>query len=386
MKLIRITTVPISLKLLLQNQIRFMKQNGFEVTMISADGKERNEAIQQEDVPHVIIPFTRQITPLQDLICLWKLYQFFKKEKPQIVHTHTPKAGLLGMMAAKFTGVPIRLHTVAGMPLLSTIGIKRKILEWCEIVTYKCANEIYPNAESLKKFIVENNFCELSKIKILGKGSSNGINLQRFSKNNLSEKRLTEIKTAIDFNENNFYLIAVGRIVKDKGIVELINAFNVLQKTNSNLKLLLLGDFEDELDPLPIDTKNEIENHKAIIKINWTNEVEYYFALANLMIHASHREGFPNVLLQAGAMNCPIICSNIPGNIDIIEHEKTGLLFEQKNENDLMEKIEFAIANLKKMKGMSDNLNIEIKKFYNVEFIHQEILRTYQRLIAAHNL
>ena len=152
------------------------------------------------------------------------------------------------------------------------------------------------------------------------------------------------------------------------------------------MKLLLLGDFEDELDPLPIDTKNEIENHKAIIKINWTNEVEYYFALANLMIHASHREGFPNVLLQAGAMNCPIICSNIPGNIDIIEHEKTGLLFEQKNENDLMEKIEFAIANLKKMKGMSDNLNIEIKKFYNVEFIHQEILRTYQRLIAAHNL
>ena len=124
MKLIRITTVPISLKFLLQNQMRFMHQNGLDVIMISADGKQRNEVIRQENVPHFIVPMTRQITPLQDLICLWKLYQFLKKEKPEIVHSHTPKAGLLSMMAARFACVPIRLHTVAGMPLMAASGIK----------------------------------------------------------------------------------------------------------------------------------------------------------------------------------------------------------------------------------------------------------------------
>ena len=193
-KLFRITTVPISLKTLLKGQYRFMSDNGFEVVGVSSFGKELGEVSEDEGIRTVAIEMSRQITPLQDLKSLWKMWNFLRKEKPEIVHTHTPKAGTIGMLAAKLAGVPHRLHTVAGLPLMEAKGNKRKILNFVEKITYACATKVYPNSKGLYHIILENNFTTKNKLKVIANGSSNGINTEYFSPESISDQEKQEIQ------------------------------------------------------------------------------------------------------------------------------------------------------------------------------------------------
>jgi glycosyltransferase involved in cell wall biosynthesis len=381
-KLIRVTTVPMALKHLLAGQMRYMKENGFDVIMVSADGKERDDVINNEGCPHIIIAMTRKITPFADLRSLWQLYKFFKKEKPDIVHSHTPKAGLLSMLAAKFAGIKIRVHTIAGLRFMTSTGFTRKVLVAMEKLTASSATHVWPNSFSLLKYIRENKLVNESKLQVIGKGSSNGIDLSRYSTDKLNTDRLEEIKKELKYSNENIYLLSVGRIVNDKGINELLNAFSELYTTNNRLRLILLGSFEEELDPIPEASKKILKEHPGIIHINWSNEVEYYMDLSALLVHPSYREGFPNVLLQAGAMNCPVVCSIIEGNIDIVDHEKTGLLFKVKNEEDLKEKLTFAINNPELMKQYDTALRQKVETCFDQQIVHQAIRNKYQELLS----
>lgn len=381
-KIIRITTSPLALKYLLPGQMQFMQKNGFEVIMISADGKERDEIIKNEGCPHIVVPMTRQITPWQDLKCLWQLIKIFRKEKPKIVHTHTPKAGLLGMLAAYICSVKVRIHTVAGLPLMVEKGFKFRLLTLIEKITYAAANRVWPNSTSLKNYIIEKRFTKKSKLGVILMGSSNGINLNRYSKQSLDNNIIEEIKKSFFYSEKNKYLLFVGRMVADKGITELVDAFSILQKNKNWLKLILVGPFEKELDPLPSNTLKQIESNPAIFHINWTDYVEYYMALAHYFVFPSHREGFPNVLLQAGAMELPIICSSIPGNIDIVVNNETGITFEKQNSKDLMNAIFSAIKKPLESQKMANNLKKFIYANYDQEVIWRELLNKYNELIV----
>lgn len=370
-----------ALKYLLAGQMKFMKKNGFDVTMISADGKERSGLSASEECPHIIVPLTRQITPWKDIKCLWQLVKIIKKEKPDIVHTHTPKAGLLGMLAAYFCSVKIRIHTVAGLPLMVEKGLKYQLLKLVEKVTYGAATHVWPNSNSLRKYIIENKFTNLAKTEVVLKGSSNGINLNRFNKTFLDPGLLEEVKKTIHYSPDTIYLLFVGRMVADKGITELVNAFSVLQKHQKNLKLLLIGPSEIELDPLPATTTQQIQSNTSIQHINWTDHTEYYMSLAHYFVFPSHREGFPNVLLQAGAMELPIICSYIPGNIDLITNNETGLTFKKQNEEDLINTISRAIENPLDSKKMAISLQKLISTYFNQEIIWEALLNKYNELI-----
>lgn len=376
-KLIRITTVPMALRYLLPGQMKFMQEKGFDVLMISADGKELEEVIENEKCPHLIVPMTRKITPIQDLKCLFQLIKIFRREKPDIVHSHTPKAGLLGMIAAKICGVKIRVHTVAGLPMMVEKGLKFELLKWIEKITYACANHVWPNSESLLHYINKNKLSKPQKLNIIAKGSTNGINTEKFSSEKIDQQKLTVIKEQIRYSNNNSYLLCMGRLVKDKGIVELVNVFTSLQSITPSLKLILVGDFEESLDPLPEETINVIKNNSSIIHIKWTNDVEYYMHLADTFIFPSHREGFPNVLLQAGAMHLPIICSRIAGNIDIVKNNETGLLFDQGNEQEMKSLIMQAVKQKEKMKIMACRLKEIIYSEYQRNYIWDKILQQY---------
>ena len=380
-KLIRITTVPMALRYLLPGQMHFMANNGFDVVMISADGKELAEVIAKEQCRHIIVPMTRKITPLQDLKCLLRLIKIFRKEKPDIVHTHTPKAGLLGMMAAKFCGVKVRIHTVAGLPLMVEKGFKHQLLKFIEKLTYACAVQVWPNSNSLMQFIIKNKLCKTAKLSIIAKGSTNGIQLNRFNKENLQPEIIDEIKTQINYSANNIYLLCIGRLVVDKGIAELVHVFTRLQKANDNLVLILVGEYETTLDPLPSETLHEIEINPSIIHINWTTQVEYYMKLADLFVFPSHREGFPNVLLQAGAMGLPVICSHITGNIDIVTNNETGLIFDSGNEQQMLKLLQYALLHPQHMQNMAKKLQQEIKENYPRENIWQNMLEAYKSLV-----
>ncbi|HQW84443.1 MAG TPA: glycosyltransferase family 4 protein [Ferruginibacter sp.] len=380
-KLIRITTVPMALRYLLHGQMSFMANQGFDVVMISADGKELAEVIEMEKCRHMIVPMTRKITPWQDLKCLWKLIKIFKKEKPDIVHTHTPKAGLLGMVAARICAVKCRIHTVAGLPMMVEKGNKYRLLKFIEKVTYAAASQVWPNSQSLMQFILNNKLCLPGKIKVIGNGSTNGVNTNRFSRNKLDVKILDNIIEEINHSTENKYLLCIGRLVVDKGIIELVNVFTQLQKDNENLILILAGEYETELDPLPKATLQEIKINPSIIHINWTNYVEYYMYLSDIFIFPSHREGFPNVLLQAGAMQLPVICSRIAGNIDIVTDKMTGLIFDCGNEQQLLQQVEYAIEKPLQVQRMAMQLQTEIKENYQQEVIWQNILCAYKKLV-----
>lgn len=380
-KLIRITTVPISLKLLLSGQMKFMGEKGMEVLMVSSDGREVAQVLKNEGVRHEVIPFTRQITPIQDMKCLWQLYQLFKREQPDIVHTHTPKAGILGMLAAKLAGVKVRIHTLAGIPYMVAEGGKKGLLEKVEKYTYQYATEVWPNSFGLKKFVLKENLCQEEKLHIIGKGSSNGVDLEKFNRNALKENHLVAATMRILPGENDFVILSVGRLVKDKGIEELVSAFTN-SKIENKSKLVLLGSFEQDLNPLSPETIQTISDHPGIVQIDWSDHVAHYMALADVLVHPSHREGFPNVLLEAGAMQLPVICSGIIGNTDIISQQKTGLIFPVKDAAVLKEALEFAFVKRDKMAQMAMSLYQEVTLNYSRPIIHQEIYDRYSQLLG----
>lgn len=370
----------------LKGQCSYMHENGFYVIMASADGRELATLLKNEICPHVVVPMTRSITPFGDLICLYKLVRLFAREKPEIVHSETPKAGLLGMLAAKIARVPIRIHTVAGMPLMVASGAKLKLLKFIERLTYSCSTNVWPNSESLKSFILQNNFTKSEKLEVIGKGSSNGIDLAKFNKTLLRNNAVEEIKKNIAYDKNCTYLLFVGRIVKDKGITELVNCFNRLLQKNPSLRLVLVGQFEKQLDPLAPATEKEITHNNSIIHIYWSGRVEYYMALADYFVFPSYREGFPNVLLEAGAMKLPIICSNIGGNIDIVTHQDTGLIYDTYNEADMQEKMELALNHKDEMAKMSEKLYEKVTTEYKRETFWAQMNQQYKKLIKENNI
>ncbi|ERM83922.1 capsular polysaccharide biosynthesis protein CapM [Rhodonellum psychrophilum GCM71 = DSM 17998] len=380
-KLIRVTTVPLSLKLLLAGQMKFMKESGFDVLMVSADGREVNEVVKREGCPHQVIPFTRKITIFQDIYCLWLLYWLFKKEKPDIVHSHTPKAGLLSMIAAKFAGVKIRVHTVAGMPYMVADKQRKKILIAMEKLTFHWATEVWSNSQSLMKFILEEKLLDSQKIKVIGEGSSNGVDLEKFNRGALAENHLIAATMRIMPGENDFIILAVGRLVRDKGIEQLVTAFLDSKIVNQS-KLVLLGSFEQQLNPLDEEIVRKIQDHPRIVHVEWTDHVAHYMALSDVLVHASHREGFPNVLLEAAAMQLPVICSDIIGNIDVVTQRETGLIFPAKNVEILKEALEFSFVKRDDLQVLADNLYLEVTHKYSRPRIHQLILENYQRLNA----
>jgi glycosyltransferase involved in cell wall biosynthesis len=371
-----------ALKYLLPGQMKYMRENGFDVIMVSADGKERADVIRNEGCPHVIIPMTRKITPIADMVSLWKLYRFIKKEKPAIIHSHTPKAGLLAMLAGKMAGTRIRIHTVAGLRFATASGMSRKILIQMEKLTASAATHVWPNSNSILRYIKEHRLANPQKLEVIGYGSSNGINLERYAPASLEAARIEETKDLLRYDSKLVYLLCVGRIVKDKGMDELLTVFSSVYNERPDLRLVLVGGYEDDLDPISDEARKILKEHPGIIHINWSDHVEYFMHLATMLIHPSYREGFPNVLLQAGALNCPVICSRIDGNIDIVDEGETGLIFEVRDTRSLEEKLRFALANPAKLREYASNLLKKIELRFDQRFVHESLKNKYLGLLS----
>ncbi|WP_136668960.1 glycosyltransferase family 4 protein [Flavobacterium sp. H122] len=378
-KLVRITTVPISLEKLLTDQLNFMS-NYYDVIAVSSEKDKLEEYAGKEGVIGYNIEMTRKITPFKDLIAIFKLFFFLKREKPFIVHSHTPKAGLVGMIASKLAGVPNRWHTVAGLPLLETTGIKRKILDIVEKITCQCATKVLPNSLGLKKIMIENQYCKAEKLSIIGQGSSNGIDTSFFDPDLFNDLQKDILRNELRIKKSDFVFIFVGRLVSDKGINELIKAFVLLSNKEKNVKLLLVGDFENDLDPLLPETLKVLLNHDSIIHTGFQNDVRPFFSISNVLVFPSYREGFPNVVLQAGAMKVPSIVSNINGCNEIIKQGLNGLIVPVKDEKSLLENMEFIYKNEDIYRGFVNKSRVEIQLKYERKVIFEALLKEYQSL------
>lgn len=379
-KILRITTVPISLKILLKGQHRYMTQNGLEVIGVASTGKELNEVQDAEGIRVVALNMTRTIAPFKDLVSLWHMYQLCKKEKPTIVHSHTPKAGIIAMLGAKLAGVPIRLHTVAGLPLMETTGLKRKLLNGVEKFTYLFATKVYPNSKGLYDFILANQFTTENKLKIIANGSSNGIDTSHFSPEIITQDECTNLKGKLGILPEDFVFIFVGRLVGDKGINELVLAFTQLKVPNS--KLLLVGPLETELDPLNPETLKEIESNPNIISVGFQSDVRLYFAISDCLVFPSYREGFPNVVMQAGAMGLPCIVSDINGCNEIIIEGENGVIIPVKNAKAIKVAMFKMCNDVHWCQKLKQNSRTFIQQRYEQKVVWKELLEEYNILIS----
>ena len=378
-KLVRVTTVPISLDKLLHGQLRFMSTY-YEVIALSSDKEYLSRVGDREGVRTFPLAMSRKITPIADLLAIIKLFFFLRKEKPLIVHSHTPKAGLVTMIAANLARVPIRLHTVAGLPLMETNGIKRVILNLVEKLTYACATKIYPNSNGLKDIIVQEKFCASSKLKVLGNGSSNGIDIGYFDPELFTESQNLDLRQSLTIGTSDFVFIFVGRLVSDKGINEMVAAFENHQILHPQSKLLLVGDYEPDLDPLAPKTLEAIQNNKGILTTGFQADVRPYFALANALVFPSYREGFPNVVMQAGAMGLPCIVTNINGCNEIINEGINGVIVSVKNTAGLLLSMNEFVENSQLFYQLQTNSRSMIATRYNQQVIWEAIKNEYDQL------
>ncbi|MDO5104875.1 glycosyltransferase family 4 protein [Capnocytophaga sp.] len=380
-KLFRTSTVPVSLDVLLKGQLKFLNQH-FNVTAISGNGIGLDNVKNREGVKTHPITMQRHISPIKDFVSLIKLFLYFKKEKPLIVHSITPKAGLLTMLAGKLAGVPIRIHTFTGLIFPTKTGIMQKILIQMDRLLCWAATQIFPEGQGVKNDLVNHKITS-KPLKIIANGNVNGIDLDFFNPNKISPEQQIKLKQELNIQPDDFVFIFIGRLVGDKGINELIQAF--IELNNPNTKLLLVGPQERELDPLQPHTIKNIENHKNIISVGFQKDVRPYLAISHCLAFPSYREGFPNVVMQAGAMGLPSIVSNINGSNEIIIEGQNGTIIPVKNVEELKNKMNLFINDATYFEKLKLNCRRMIAERYEQSVVWQALLEEYNKQIASYN-
>lgn len=374
-RIIRSSTVPTSINTFCRGLLRDLQENeGYEVVAVSSSGEALDEIAQREGVKVYAVDMERHISPLKDLKSLWKMIRLFRKIKPDFVHSITPKAGLLCMMAAKVCGVPVRLHNFTGLVFPTATGLKQKILILTDRLTCACATHILPEGEGVKADLV--NFKITRKpLKVLGHGNIRGIDTSHF------DPELPEvIEKAEKIKDSRFTFLFVGRITRDKGINELVSAFSRLHGEMPDTRLILVGRYESTLDPLLPETVREIEENDAIEFVGMQSDVRPWMLASDALVFPSYREGFPNVVIEAGAMGLPSVVTDINGSREIIIDGENGVIIPPKNPEALFWQMKRFASDPDLAKRLGENARPLIKSRYEQDFV-RNCLKTYYREI-----
>ncbi|WP_229130337.1 glycosyltransferase family 4 protein [Ancylomarina sp. 16SWW S1-10-2] len=378
-KIFRIAAVPVTLSGFLKGQLRFLNKY-FDIYAVASPGSAHSDIHKGEGVGSFEINIERRINMRKDLISLFKLYHLFRREKPDIIHSMTPKAGLLSMTAGFFARVPIRIHTFTGLIFPSEYGFMCFLLKTMDCLTCLFATKIIPEGQGVKNDLI-NNWITRKPLEVIGNGNVNGIDTKYFSKCEISEDKQLALCSKLDVNKNHIVYIFVGRIVGDKGINELVAAFSRLYEFDDLARLLLVGPFEKELDPLLPLTEEKIINHPGIIWVGYQEDVRPFFAISDVFILPSYREGFPNAVMQAGAMDLPCIVTNINGSNEIIEDGHNGIIIPPKDVEALYAAMKDLFVNKEKRKMLTLTARQNIIDRYERQFVWDELLKEYESLL-----
>lgn len=367
-----VTTVPSSL-FFFSGQIQIL-QREFDVELVSSPGKSLNEISETEKVKAHEINMKREIALFSDALSCLKLIMLFLKRKPKIVHGNTPKGGLLSMFAARIAFVPKRIYCVHGLRYEGDTGLKRKILILMEKMSCNLATHVFAVSYGVKETLKKDGIYK-KDVHVIWNGSINGINAEHFSSD-----KVDDIKHIHGIRETDFVFGFVGRIVKDKGINELIEAFYAINNTHSHTKLLLVGGFEDSLDPISDFSKEQIENNPHIIYVGLQKDVRPFLKAMDVFTFPSYREGFGISIMEAASMGVPAISSNISGCNEIINDGVNGKLIPPKSATHLKEAMELFINNPILKENMSAVTRDMIIDKYEQKKLWEKISVTYTNL------
>jgi len=378
-KFLFVVTVPNSL-IFYKGQIRFLFKK-FDVEVTSSSGKNLEKVCKTEKVKGHVIEMKREISIFNDIISLIDLIAIIKRIKPKVVHGSTPKAGLLSMTAAWFNRVSTRIYYIHGLRYEGEKDLKRKLLVKMEQLSCFFATDIFVVSNGVKLQLIKDRITK-KKINIIRNGSVNGIDANYFNARNPEVK---DVRNDYKIFKNDFVFGFVGRLVKDKGINELVLAFKKINSIHKNTKLVLVGKFEDELDPLNIEIKNEILNNKNIIFSGFQNDIRPFLKIMKVFVFPSYREGFGVSLMEAAAMGVPSIASNITGCNEIIKHNYNGLLIEPKS----MIEIERAMSRLLASPSLLDKMGKISRQFvidkYEQSVLWKDTLEAYSDIVNKNN-
>lgn len=315
------------------------------------------------------------MSPLKDLKSLWQLIKVFRKERPYMVHSMTPKAGLLCMMAAWLTRVPRRVHTFTGLVWPTATGIGRRILMFTDWLTCAFATHIIPEGEGVKHDLLQ--YITKKPMKVLGYGNVRGVDMERFSKR-------VEVMTEAEKirKEDKFTFLFVGRIARDKGIEELVAAFHRLQLEYTNVRLVLVGWNENAIDPVKSETLELIETLPSIEYLGekFGDELLGCYAASDCYVFPSYREGFPNTVMEAGAMELPCIVTDINGSREIIVHDENGVIIPAKDEDALYEALKVMLLDADKRNCYIANARKMIEDRFEQGFVKRCLLEFYEEI------
>ncbi len=360
-----------------------MRARGIETVGLSSPGMLLTGFARNEQVPVYAVDMPRRITPMRDLVTVFKLCRVVREIKPIIVHAYTPKGGLLGIVSARLMRVPVPIYHVLGLPFMTATGPKRRILRWTEKTACRLASQVFCVSHSVRDILITEGLCPANKVKVLANGSINGVDSsKRFNPARLEPEVRPTTRERYQIPDSAIVIGFLGRIVRDKGLVELAQAWQILKARNHHLHLLLVGHFEPQ-DPLPGNVEQLLRSDPAIHLTGYVDEIVDLYHAMDLLVLPTYREGFPVVPLEAAAMSLPVIATQIPGCIEAVEDGVTGILVPPHDASALAEAIQTYINDPELRIRHGQSGRERMVRDFQPELIWEATYQEYQRVLRA---
>jgi glycosyltransferase involved in cell wall biosynthesis len=381
--LVHVTTVPSTVLAFLHGQIEFMQSRSFDVTVVSSPGPELDEVAKRFNVPVHGVPMARRPSPLRDFTALIRLSRLFLRIRPDIVHASTPKAGALGMAAAGLAGVPVRIYTVRGLMHEIGSGPLKYVLRALERLTCRLADRVVVVSRSAAELLRKEGLCPDPKITVIGHGSSNGVDARdRFNPALTERDAVVRIRRDLGIPDDVLVLGFVGRLVRAKGICELLQAWQLLREHRPEARLVIIGPSE-HADGMPPELREDLESDPGVYLVGEVpnDRMPYYYANMDVVVLPSHREGLPNVPLEAAAMGVPVVTTNVTGCTDAVEDGVTGSIVPLGDVHALAEAILRYLndSELRRQHGAAARERVSLH--FRPETIWQGLYEEYERLL-----
>jgi glycosyltransferase involved in cell wall biosynthesis len=376
MKVVYITTVAESLRFL-RGHVRFLRSRGVDVTLVSSPSPLLESIANELGASAHGVRMERRITPLRDLIAIWQLIRCFRRLRPDVVHVHTPKAGLLGLVAASLSGVPVRLYHIHGLPLLTARRIKRRVLSLCDSIACRLAHQVFCVSYSIKSVVHQERICSSAKTQVLVNGTIDGIDaIHQFNPSRFSAEDRLELRKSIGLEERD---LIVGRIVKEKGIDELLAAFKRLSIEWNHLRLLVVGSQESHL---PLSAKSMAMFHEdvRIHTLPFVEDPAPYFAVMDVLALPTYREGFGLVAAEAAAMEVPVVATRIPGCVDAVCDGQTGTLVPPRDSSALAAALAHYLRSIELRRSHGLAGRMRVLRDFDPELLRKSLYQNYLRI------
>ncbi len=383
-RLCRIVTIPLTFKASFWGQLRYLTRQGFDVTLVSSSGAELYEVARDLGVAYHAIEMARDAAPWQDLRSLVKFTHWLWSQQFDMIHSSTPKAGLIAALAGRICSTPVRVHTYTGQVWVEMTGVSRKIIKAMDVIIGRLNNCCLTDSPSQRQFLIDEGVVAADKLEVIGAGSVAGVDLERFNPQRLAKERVL-VRQELQIDPSTVVICYLGRLRADKGINELVSAFQQLQLQSLPVELLLVGPTEFERKPVLPKTLEMLKTNAHIHITGYTSAPEKYLSAADLFCFPSYREGFPTSVIEAAAMGLPTVAFRIQGCVDSVVDGVTGCLVPAKDAVALAKVLHELVTNADLRKQMGQASQVRAAQVFDAELINRLVANKYQEVFGLCN-